>query len=140
MAEFAISAKFRFQSESIWLGLLNRRIQRTTGRTIFLQSYSNFCPTQQCHEIFSNFDTLTIFRVWKTKVLKFANQISEIYWSCCGTQFSGQLISRCLFGVFNSPKKRTKKIDFAMYYGTSSWIVFVRLFGRIEDSKKTFRN
>ena len=24
----------------------------------------------------------------------------------------GQLISKCLFGVFNSPKKRTKKIRF----------------------------
>ena len=24
----------------------------------------------------------------------------------------GQLISKCLFGVFNSPKKRTKKFDF----------------------------
>ena len=25
----------------------------------------------------------------------------------------GQLISKCLFGIFNSPKKQTKKIDFA---------------------------
>ena len=24
----------------------------------------------------------------------------------------GQLISKCLFGIFNSPKTRTKKIDF----------------------------
>ena len=24
----------------------------------------------------------------------------------------GQLISKCLFGIFNSPKKRTKKFDF----------------------------
>ena len=24
----------------------------------------------------------------------------------------GQLISKCLFGTFNSPKKRTKKFDF----------------------------
>ena len=24
----------------------------------------------------------------------------------------GQLISKCLFGIFNSPKKRTKQIDF----------------------------
>ena len=23
----------------------------------------------------------------------------------------GQLISKCLFGIFNSPKKRTKKLD-----------------------------
>ena len=25
----------------------------------------------------------------------------------------GQIISKCLFGIFNSPKKRTKKINFA---------------------------
>ena len=24
----------------------------------------------------------------------------------------GQLISKCFFGIFNSPKKRTKKFDF----------------------------
>ena len=36
----------------------------------------------------------------------------------------GQLISKCLFGIFNSPKKRTKKFEF-YYYGTSSRIVFV---------------
>ena len=24
----------------------------------------------------------------------------------------GQLVSKCLFGIFNSPKKRTKKFDF----------------------------
>ena len=34
----------------------------------------------------------------------------------------GQLISKCLFGIFNSPKKRTKRFD----YGSSSRIVFVR--------------
>ena len=51
----------------------------------------------------------------------------------------GQLISKCLFGIFNSPKKRTKKFDFNTYYGTSSQIVFVH-FGRIEDTKKTFQN
>ena len=26
--------------------------------------------------------------------------------------FKGQLISKCLFGIFNSPKKRAKKFDF----------------------------
>ena len=35
----------------------------------------------------------------------------------------GQLISKCLFGIFNSPKKRTQQFD---YYGTSSRIVSVR--------------
>ena len=45
----------------------------------------------------------------------------------------GQLISKCLFGIFNFPKKWTKKFD----YGTSSRIAF---FGRIEDTKKNFQN
>ena len=31
-------------------------------------------------------------------------------------QTKGQLISKCLFGIFNSPKKRTKKLDFTTYY------------------------
>ena len=44
----------------------------------------------------------------------------------------GQLISKCIFGIFNSPKKRSKKFDFTtMVIGTSS---------RIEDNKKTSRN
>ena len=56
--------------------------------------------------------------------------------SHCNTK--GQLILKGLFGVFNSLKKRTKnvcpnrlgqKFEF-------SW----SFFGRIEDTKKTFRN
>ena len=66
--------------------------------------------------------TLMILRTWSTfKCVK------------------GQLISKCLLGIFNSPKKQTKKNQL-YYYGTSSRIVFVRFFGRIEDTKKTFRN
>ena len=35
------------------------------------------------------------------------------FYSCLPKTFSkGQLISKCLFGIFNSPKKRTKKVDF----------------------------
>ena len=51
----------------------------------------------------------------------------------------GQLISKSLFGIFNSPKNERKKNPL-YYYGTSSRIVFVRFFGRIEDTKKTFQN
>ena len=29
-----------------------------------------------------------------------------------GASSKGQLISKCFFGIFNSPKKRTKKFDF----------------------------
>ena len=30
----------------------------------------------------------------------------------CNSVPKGQLISKCLFGIFNSPKKGTKKFDF----------------------------
>ena len=51
----------------------------------------------------------------------------------------GQLISKCLFGFFNSPKKQTKKFDFTtMVYLKSN--CFRSYFGRIEETKKTFRN
>ena len=46
-----------------------------------------------------------------------ANDILEIT--------KGQLISKCLCCIFNSPKKQTKKIN---YYGTSSRIIFVYYF------------
>ena len=48
----------------------------------------------------------------------------------------GQLISKCLFGVFNSPKieQKTIRLEFQ-----SSKVKFFRsFFGRIEDTKKTF--
>ena len=38
-------------------------------------------------------------------------QRKEIQFSDIGYS-KGQLISKCLFGVFNSPKKRTKNFDF----------------------------
>jgi hypothetical protein len=49
----------------------------------------------------------------------------------------GQLILKCLFGILNSPEKRTKFFDFIT---TSSRIVVIHFFGRIGDTKKTFRN
>ena len=52
----------------------------------------------------------------------------------------GQLISKGLFGVFNSSKKRTKKFDQTLctYYDTSGRIVFVHFLKEFEDTKKTF--
>ena len=55
-------------------------------------------------------------------------------------QSKGQLISKGPFGILNSSKKRTKKINPTTYYDTSGLIVFAPFFGRIEDTKKTFRN
>ena len=44
----------------------------------------------------------------------------------------GQLISKCLFGIFNSPKKTNE----LLWYLKSN--CFRSFFGRIEDTKKTF--
>ena len=50
----------------------------------------------------------------------------------------GQLISKCLFGIFNSPQKWTKKFNFTYYYGTSSRIVFVSFLGELKTPKRNF--
>ena len=50
----------------------------------------------------------------------------------------GQLISKYLFGIFNSPKKRTKNSTLLLWYLKSN--SFCSFFGRIEDTKKTFWN
>ena len=47
------------------------------------------------------------------------------------------MISECLFAIFNSPKKPTKKFDFT---NRIPQVEFVRFLGRVEDIKKTFRN
>ena len=47
----------------------------------------------------------------------------------------GQLISKCLFGIFNSPKEGMKKFNFTTNYGTSSRIVFVRVMGVLKTPK-----
>ena len=52
----------------------------------------------------------------------------------------GQLISKGLFGILNSPKKRTKKIAFTTMIYTSDRLVYIHFLGEIEDTKKTFRN
>ena len=48
----------------------------------------------------------------------------------------GQLISKCLFGIFNSPKTRTK-FFWLYYYGTSSRFVF-GFFGELKTPKRHF--
>ena len=58
---------------------------------------------------------------------------SKIKW----TLFKGQLISKRLFGFFNSPKKRTKKIRL-YYYATSSRIILVHLLGELKTPKIHF--
>jgi hypothetical protein len=45
----------------------------------------------------------------------------------------GQLISKCLLGIFNSPKKGTKKFDFTTKSNCS-----VRFLGELKTQKKHF--
>ena len=49
----------------------------------------------------------------------------------------GQLISKSLFGIFNSPKKWMKK-NLPYCYSTSSRIVFVRFLGELKTSERHF--
>jgi hypothetical protein len=49
-------------------------------------------------------------------------------------QTKGQLISKGLVGILNSPKKQTKKINFTTWYFKSN--SFPSFFGRIEATKK----
>ena len=48
----------------------------------------------------------------------------------------GQLVSKCLFGIFNSPKIKRKKSTLLLWYLKSN--CFLSFFGKIEDTKNTF--
>ena len=61
---------------------------------------------------------------------------NNILWWLLEGRTKGQLISKYLFGVFNSPKTRTKTIRFEVVVKS----IFFRFLGRIEDTKKTLRN
>ena len=54
------------------------------------------------------------------------------------SSIKGQLISKCLFVIFNSPKKRTKNSSLLVWYIESN--CFCLFFGSFEDIKKAFRN
>ena len=75
------------------------------------------------------------FKNWKN-VKKLERTIFFIFnvWS---TICKGQLISKCLFGIFNLSQKTNEKI-LLYYYGTSSRIVFVRFLGELNTLKRHF--
>ena len=50
--------------------------------------------------------------------------------------YTGQLISKCLLGTFNSSKKTNKKLDLTTYYGISSQIVFVCFLEELKMPKR----
>ena len=53
-------------------------------------------------------------------------------------QSKGQLISKGPFGILNSSKKRTKKIDLTTNYDTSGRLVFVHLWKNLKTPKIHF--
>ena len=72
---------------------------------------SSFCLTNEsrAESIFSSKLLKTIFKVYWTCTMYIAQgsrHASELVTT------KGQLILKCLFGIFNSPKKRMKKFDF----------------------------
>ena len=69
--------------------------------------------------------------------LFFETMVNWVFWVFWEPK--GQLISKCLFGVFNSPKKWTKTIGLKVPL-IVKWIFFRLFRRRIEDTKKTFRN
>ena len=51
----------------------------------------------------------------------------------------GQLTSKCLFGIFNSPKKRTKKFDFTTKVPQVKLFSFV-FWEELKTPKRHFEN
>ena len=69
----------------------------------------NFCQNVWCQInfsvllIFDNFSKRTATGLTRGQGLPGRGLLGEL-------MFKGQLISKCLFGIFNSPKKRTKLV------------------------------
>ena len=50
----------------------------------------------------------------------------------------GQLISKRIFGIFNSPKKQTKEFDFTTMVLQLSRIVSIHFLGELKTPKRHF--
>ena len=66
-------------------------------------------------------------------------QISKAIRCILSETGKGQLILKCLFGIFNYFQKQTEKFDLTKLWYLNSNRVHL-FFGRIEDTKDTFRN
>ena len=83
---------------------------------------------------------------WNELLLRFWYLLMIAFLRCKWTlelvllsSFKGHLISKCLFGVFNfSQKTNENKSTWGIIVVKSNF--FVRFFGRIEDTKKSFWN
>ena len=89
-----------------------------------------------CRKHVCNHEFLTITETCLKFILsKKATKIEEIFIVDL-TLYKGQLISKCLFGIFNFPKKRTKKFNFTTMVPQVELFSFI--FGRIEIPKRHF--
>ena len=71
--------------------------------------------------------------------MEFSKVVINLWsWSLSDSRAKGQLISKGLFGILDSSKKRTKKFDLATMYDTSGRLVFVRFLEEFEDTKRHF--
>ena len=93
----------------------------------------NKIGTKTCHFVSMRKNFSLTFEICMQRCTK-----SHYNIKCLDVNPKGQIILKCLFGVLNSSKKRSKnfcprklgqKVEFSSSF-----------FGRIEDIKKTFRN
>ena len=96
-----------------------------------------------CHVKAACWVLLLICHLWKSEP-KNDSRVGIILPACwvmewlCFIIYKGQLISKCLFDVFNFSLKMNNKIR-VYYFDTSCQLVFLRFLGEIEETQKTFR-
>ena len=90
--------------------------------------------------LFGSTHTLLTFMLlsWIIKTLFQIMKVPTNIWDLAIEQSKGQLILICLFVIFNSSKKRTKKFDLPNYLGTSSRIVFICFLEELKTPKRHF--
>ena len=103
------------------------RLQKLFLRSMFYEKWLNsyLLSISSFAFFFQNLFQSNLNQLWNTFVLYNLTK--------------GQIISKELFGILNSPKNQTKTIR--LYYNdTSGRLVFVRFLEEIEGIKKPFRN
>ena len=85
--------------------------------SIILHDFTRFfCDSRKNIEYTERNSILLLWSRWVTQTVMFTKGqeiLKRDVWSWSTHVWSkGQLISKCLFGIFNSPKKRPKNFDF----------------------------
>ena len=108
---------------------LNRFIRFKKQKAEKGPNVKRFLKIQKCKNAIEIKRASENLGVWKQ------TDLSEIMFTHC----TGQLVSKGLFAILNSyKKKRTKKIDLSTIIPQVQ--LLLSFFGRIEDTKKIFRN